>query len=102
MPYYRITITDIHGHISQGVRQDPMTDIDAFYGKARQKAVVALRAAFKHIDVVMLTSDCEDVQKYLEKNRNKTSVVWRPPVMQVSTHRDNGKHDAYAKKDSEG
>jgi hypothetical protein len=78
MPYYRITITDINGHISQGIRQDPMTDIDAFYAKARHKAIVALKFSFKHIDVVMLTSECDDVQKHLEKARNKNSVVWRP------------------------
>lgn len=78
MPYYRITITDVNGHISQGIRQDPITDIDAFYAKARQKAVVALKAAFRHIDVVMLTSHSDEVQRFLEKNRNKNSVTWRP------------------------
>ena len=73
MPYYRITITDIYGHISQGIRNDAMDNIDAYYGKARRKAEIALKNRFKDIDVVMLASGSKEVQDYLEKQRNK---VW--------------------------
>ncbi len=73
MPYYRITITDIFGHVSQGVRNDPMDNIDAYYGKSRRKAEIALKNRFKDIDVVMLTTSSKEVQDYLEKQRNK---VW--------------------------
>ena len=73
MPYYRITITDIYGHVCQGVRNDAMDNIDAYYGKARRKAEIALRNRFKDIDVVMLVSSSKEVQDYLEKERNK---VW--------------------------
>ena len=73
MPYYRITITDIFGHVSQGIRNDPMDNIDAYYGKARRKAEIALKNKFKDIDVVMLTTSSKEVQDHLEKQRNK---VW--------------------------
>lgn len=73
MPYYRITITDIYGKISQGIKEDPISDIDTYHNKARQQAITALKSKFKEIEVVMLTSDSTAVQEYLIKKRNTVS-----------------------------
>ena len=66
MPFYRITVTDIYGHITQGVRQDHVVDIDMFYEKAKQKAITAMKAKFKTINVVMVTSNSDEVKEYLK------------------------------------
>ena len=76
MPYYRITVTDVFGVVRQGIRYDFLTDIDAYYQKAHRKAVTALRNTLKSVDVVMLTTHCEDVKKYMEKQRN--SMEYKP------------------------
>lgn len=78
MPWYRITITDIYGHIQQGVREDPMDNVDAYYGKARRKAEMALKSRFKDIDVVMLVSSSKEVEDHLRKETAKTSVITTP------------------------
>ena len=78
MPFYRITITDIYGHISQGVREDPISNIDVYYQKARQKAITAFRSNFKDIDVVMLTTGCAEVQKHLQKKMKGTNLYIPP------------------------
>ena len=69
MPFYRITITDIYGHISQGVREDYLTDIDTFYEKTKRKAITAMKAKFKSIDVVMIVSNSNEAIAYQALNR---------------------------------
>ncbi|PQJ12870.1 hypothetical protein CJD36_003755 [Flavipsychrobacter stenotrophus] len=66
MPFYRITVTDIYGHITQGVRQDHVVDIGMYYEKAKQKAITAMKAKFKTINVVMVTSNSDDVKEYMK------------------------------------
>ena len=78
MPYYRITVTDVYGKVKQGVRFDNLTDIDAFHRKAYRKAITAMKNTLKSIDVVMLTSECAEVLKFLETKRN-TAMSNTPP-----------------------
>ena len=92
MPYYRITITDIYGHISQGIRQDPMADIDVYYGKVRRRAITELKGNLRDIDVVMLTSSCKEVQIHLEKSRN--SMEFKPSATPIEFH-GKKKFDGY-------
>ena len=70
MPYYRITVTDIYGKVSQGVKEDHLTDIDAYYQKAYRKAYTTMKGLLKSIDVVMLPTQSPDVLKHLAKKRN--------------------------------
>lgn len=67
MPFYRITLTEIDGKIWQGIKEDPITDIDLYYNKARQRAISVLKSRFKDIEVVMLTSTCQPVRAFLKK-----------------------------------
>lgn len=70
MPFYRITVTDIDGKIWQGIKEDPITDIDLYYNKARRQAISVLKAKFRDIEVVMLTSLCQSVKEHLKKRNN--------------------------------
>jgi hypothetical protein len=74
MPFYRITVTDIDGKIWQGIKEDPITDIDLYYNKARRQAISALKAKFRDIEVVMLTSVCQSVKEHIQKRNNAISA----------------------------
>ena len=97
MPFYRITVTDIYGKISQGIREDPMTDINAYYGKAHRKAEIALKNRLRSVDVVMLMPNSKEVLESLEKRRNNTSVVYDPNKAKEILDKGRGdmKYDQY-------
>lgn len=72
-----------------GVRYDHMEDIDLFYQKAYRKAVTALRGPIKDIEVVMLTTFCQEVKDYKEWQRQRVQGA------SAGTFRGKQKYDAY-------
>jgi hypothetical protein len=93
MPYYRITITDIYGKITQGVRFDYLTEIDTYYRKVCRKAITTYRRELKTVDVVMLTSNCPDVLKYLETRRQ--TMEYKPTEVAKYQGKEKYGYDQY-------
>jgi hypothetical protein len=75
------------------VRFDYLTDIDSYYKKVYRKAITSLRRELKTIDVVMLTSNCPDVLKYLESRRH--TMEYKPSENVKHTGKEKYGYDQY-------
>lgn len=78
MPYYRITVTEKTGRVRTGIKNTPISDIDVYFMKMRQKAIVALKDNFQNIDVVMLSRYSKEVADHIAAYRKIKSVVYDP------------------------
>ena len=80
------------GKVIQGVREDPITDIDLYYNKIRVKALHAMKSNLKAVEVVMLCTNSAEVKDFIKKRTNATrpSVAWSPTS-------GKNKFDAYKK-----